>query len=301
MSRFRIKKYIGYLFILCLFIGFGGRTTVNATNGSTASPYSNQVININGDLYGGGTIDASNENLGDINGKTFNNNTITVSGSLNGGGIVGASYSHTIGDIINCSFTNNVITASKIAGGGILGASSGDLFSNINVGLGSFGNISNSQFTGNTITANATTSYYYDEFGHLYQTGSAIIRGGIVYSANDLTISDSQFTNNNITSTNGIVYGGAVTMDTAIFIDRSAAGNADANTSRLTIIASPGHETIFQNNKVKDESGERYNSITFQSVRKDYNPLSKTNAILDIKAAGTVSLYDPIYVRQTND
>ena len=186
-----------------------------------------------------------------------------------GGGIVGGEYHSTVGDIIDDTFTNNTISASRIMGGGILGAKYGS----------TIGNISGSTFDHNTITAKGA------------------IDAGILFSQNSLTITDSRFTNNTFTSKQwqdpADIYGGAVTIDTSV---------ADGTeTLSLTIAATAGHTTIFQNNEINDVKGKRTNSISIRPVGA-YLPTSRAHVVLTIDTAadGATYLYDPIYVEQNN-
>jgi hypothetical protein len=240
-------------------------------------------------ISGGGIlgVNGADTAMGDIKNIVFDGNVVTTQNIIFGGGIVGAfggakydedtgitsiAPAH-IGDISGSTFINNIITTLTIDGGGIIGTYSGGL------SAGSIGNISNSKFADNVVTA------------------EGFILAGVVFSENDLLISNSQFTGNTATSsvettehedTDIIVYGGAVTMDTS------------KNASRLIVTASLNQETIFQNNKITDKDGERYNAISFQAVYPFNWNTSLVDAVLDIQAFGTVSILDPIYVNQNN-
>ncbi|MDR0816401.1 MAG: hypothetical protein LBN28_03290, partial [Desulfovibrio sp.] len=286
------------------------------------NPYSNNEITTN-IIHGGGVLGGyGTTNLGNLEKLTFANNKVIVSDYIAGGGVLGVVNHAVIGNITDTIFDNNVITANKAGGGGILGAYSG----------GTIGDISDSKFTDNTITANniwgggilgtdgdnatigdvnnvtftnntITTKNFFGggiiginrggSFGNISNskfadnviTAESFIRAGVVFSTNDLSISDSQFTDNTATAIGIVVHGGAVTMDTS------------SNAGTLNIVATAGKETIFRNNKITDPSGERYNAISFKPAI-DGN--SAVDAVLNISGAGTVSLYDPIYVNQNN-
>jgi hypothetical protein len=155
-----------------------------STGNISGNQFIGNTINAS-ELHGGGIIglDGADIAMGDVKNVVFDGNTVTVQFQIVGGGILGIhndpiaegvnSTAPVIGDIIGSTFINNTVSAMRIGSGGILGTTGG----------GSFGNISNSKFADNTVTA------------------SFAINAGVVYSVNNLTITDSEFTGNTATST----------------------------------------------------------------------------------------------------
>jgi hypothetical protein len=118
-----------------------------------------------------------------------------------------------------------------------------------------------------------------------------------------MTIKDSQFLNNTMTSTSDTVYG-TVTVDTGVPSTSSA--------HTLTLTASGGQSTVFDGNRIIDQSasdlknadGSRTNSIYFGSI-PDVSGIPDAAAadarlVIAPQTNGIVALYDPIWVKQDN-
>ncbi|MDR1310587.1 MAG: autotransporter outer membrane beta-barrel domain-containing protein [Burkholderiaceae bacterium] len=261
---------------------------------------------VNGSIVNGGTVYVET-----IAGNDFIAPQVTTSGYIQGGGVVGVRTDSGVAYIDTLRqnrFQGAQITAGTyIDGGGLVGATSNvaPLGGSSIVGIGL---IDRSVFTGNTITAN-----------------SGQIMGGAVYSyglAVPMTISDSQFVNNTFTSKmlDTAQYGGGapdarvygtVTVDTGLDILAGVAPNT------LTLSATSGNSTVFQNNQIVDALNPlnpRTNSLYFGKVLNVATDISsglistspdpaKSDAELVVtpQAGGVVALYDPIKVDQVNN
>ncbi|MDR0816214.1 MAG: hypothetical protein LBN28_02275, partial [Desulfovibrio sp.] len=240
-------------------------------------------------LTGGGILGLFSGAIGSIDHNIFDGNEIAATSDLNTGGIIGLTRDSSSGDIAENTITNNKVTAADIYGAGIIGI---DPFARV-------GNIIDNTITGNTITSGGEIagggiigSFVDAAIGSIsgntikdnVVTADGDITAGVIFSENSLTIVNSAITDNAITSNNGTVSGGVVTM------------NIGRNADTLNIVATAGEKTIFQNNKIVDVNGERYNGVTFKPI-SGYNAI---DAVLNIKADGVVSLLDPIYVEQRN-
>ncbi|MDR3299982.1 MAG: autotransporter outer membrane beta-barrel domain-containing protein, partial [Candidatus Accumulibacter sp.] len=233
-------------------------------------------------LFGGGVVGAysgsssRDASVSNIENSVFSDNTIMVTTYLQGGGMAGAwssSSTVSVGDIVNSVFSDNkIMVTTYLQGGGVAGA-----FTYNDTATASVGNISKSLFTRNTITA--TSSYIY---------------GGLIYTADDLTIADSAFTDNAFTY--GTTFGGTVSIDTSKA--GTSGGDTDPNTHTVTLQASSGQSTLSQNN-VASNGTTTNNSLAFVNLQ---GSTSNADAILNIDAdtGGTVALYDPIKVVLNN-
>ncbi|MDR3300665.1 MAG: hypothetical protein LBU43_11895, partial [Candidatus Accumulibacter sp.] len=256
--------------------GVVGASGDNATTGAiTESLFTGNTINANGFLGGGvvGVMGSNNATIEAITESLFTGNTINSGGKIDGGGVVGAysrsnSANASVVGILKSRFVDNTIKAENINGGGVVGA-----YARANSGTASVGNISKSLFTRNTIEATS---------GDLW--------GGLIYTADDLTLADSAFTDNTFTADGS--FGGTVSIDV------SKLGDGDA-VHTVTLQASDGQTTLFQNNIATDTSGTMPNSLAFVNLQ---GGTSNADAVLNIEAdtGGTVALYDPIKVVLNN-
>ncbi|MDR3213851.1 MAG: hypothetical protein LBT71_08065 [Azoarcus sp.] len=260
-------RYIQGGGVVGAYSGYGSSSVGDISESSFAD---NVITAAN--IIGGGVVgaysDYGSSSVGDISESLFTDNTITVSYEIVGGGVVGVDNSSgggsSVGNISQSSFADNTITAASIIGGGVVGAYSDDS------AIATVGSITRSRFTDNTIDATS---------GDLY--------GGLIYTADDLTIADSTFTDNTFTA--GGTFGGTVSIDTST----AGASGGDPDTHTVTLQATSGQTTLFQNNVATDASGTTPNSLAFVNL---HNGASAANAVLNIDAAsgGTVALYDPI-------
>ncbi|MDR1493207.1 MAG: autotransporter outer membrane beta-barrel domain-containing protein [Planctomycetaceae bacterium] len=311
-------------------------TSVAVINGVAQNIFANssiKAVNING----GGIIGANTQNsvtsLGTISGNMFEKLNIDVTETLTGGGVLGVITNQdeesqdfllsTIDTISNNTFQNVKVTSGKLVGGGIVGLKSS--------GVAYINRIVNNQFLNNEITAKE----YIDGGGIIGVTGSSstdpltgiglidqsvfkgnkisaenVVMGGIVYSYgvyNGMTIRDSQFLDNTMSSENGIVYG-TVTVDTGTLVS--------SNPYALTLEATSGKSVVFQNNTIEGESDDslknagnkRSNSLYFGTIPNVGETLlpsdpSQADAKLIVapQAGGLVALYDPIWVNQDEE
>ena len=285
-------------------IGVTNDTGIASILGVTDNDFVDLQIETEAELVGGGIIGAwANDDLGGsggtpalasigrVEGNLFENLKVTMGSFLEGGGIIGARSNYLAGiDSVNGNtFRNNVITAGTyIDGGGIIGvtgAATNDPVTGIRL-------IDTSVFTGNKVSADG------------------IVMGGLVYSyglTGGMTIQDSRFIDNTFWSNNAEVYG-TVTVDTGT----PALLPGDNDTHTLTLSATSGNLTIFNNNQITNAAGSSilgYNSLYFGTIPDpsasgtpvpDY---AEANAKLIVNPArgGTVALYDPIKVNQDND
>jgi hypothetical protein len=239
-----------------------------------------------GNLDGGGVVGAgsisssakigADSNSPAISNSLFTGNEVMVdSGNLRGGGVVGAGSegsTASIGAITDSLFTGNRVTVKgSIIGGGVVGS--------ISLGTtASLGDISGSFFTDNIISAGA-------------------LLGGLIYTADDLTIENSVFTGNEFTVSNSNLFLGTVSIDTG---KAGTGGDTDKAIHTVTLKASGGQTTLFQNNLVNDNSTNS-NSIAFRNLLGSDSISSAelkidTGNAEDEGGAGTVALVDPIWV-----
>jgi hypothetical protein len=88
---------------------------------------------------------------------------------------------------------------------------------------------------------------------------------------------------------------GVVTIDTS-----KPAVSGDGAHNVLTVRATAGGSSTFENNAVNGNSGGYYNSLYFGPVN-DGTSLTPATLVIDAQAGGEVNLLDPILVRQNND
>ena len=252
--------------------------------------FSNLKITTESELLGGGVLGAwSNEAFAGsraeaiieiVDRNTFTGMEITVGGYLEGGGIIGARSNNIarIDEITNNTFTYNTIRANdNIDGGGIIGVTGKDGATNTGIGL-----IANSHFEGNNVSA----------IGN--------VMGGLVYSyglTDEMIIRNSSFIDNILGSDTATVYG-AVTVDTGT--TPLPSGSPDVHTHTLMLEATGGKTTVFDNNRITDTNGVRYNSLYFGTIDNPDGSAdpAEANAELIVQADGIVALYDPIWVNQ---
>jgi hypothetical protein len=251
-------------------------------------------------ISGGGVIGANAEHghagIASLDGNRFSDLTVNTAQQIQGGGVVGVYSGGTSGnniayirEITRNTFSGlNVTAGTYIDGGGIVGAT-GETHSSAPGQIMGIGLIDSSVFTGNTVTA---------------QNGQ--IMGGAVYSYgsfNTLTIRDSEFSGNRFNSTSsGIarVYG-------TVAVDTGLSGPDNTTTPNSVILtATAGKSTIFLDNQITD-TATRANSLYFGAIRNPGasgtpdDPESDAQLTIDPQAGGTVALYDPILVNQTDD
>jgi hypothetical protein len=265
------------------------RVTVNASN-----------------IYGGGIVGfyaegANNAYMGTVSGNQFyDGSSVITTGAITGGGALGV-YSPSgiawIDEIIGNDFLYMDISAgTHIDGGGIIGAtgavgttSAPEQFIGIDL-------IDKSNFVGNTVRAS-----------------NGQIMGGAVYSYGSflgMTIRDSIFRDNTFYSTCGSSCGsagakvyGTVTVDTGL-----AGPGADTIPNTLTLEATAGNNTWFENNRISEDGGTtfRTNSLYFGTVLDAANSYAVDDADSDAHLIirpdkdGIVALIDPIEVNQDN-
>ncbi|MDR3214209.1 MAG: autotransporter outer membrane beta-barrel domain-containing protein [Azoarcus sp.] len=283
-----------------------------------------EVATTGGDINGGGVIGVNGlvgmSGFSDILDNSFDSLSVTSSAALSGGGIVGAYSSEGIATmhfITHNAFTHlNIAANGNIAGGGVVGALSGDVD-----GMALIQEISQSRFTDNNISSTAGNIdggivgiraargamglIDASVFQANTITADGDVRGGLFFSsglAGGLTISDSQFTNN-LFSAGGRVFG-AMAVDTSIAPDAS-----DPDHNVLTLRASAGHTTLFDNNAITDgyssgsnniaEGNSRRNSLYFGALSGPSQADATLN--IDAQAGGSVVLNDPLRVEQNNN
>jgi hypothetical protein len=269
---------------------------ITAMDGVDQNLFQNSSVtatNINGGGIIGVNAGLGINSFGTISGNTFSGLTVSTaktketdpdSGYISGGGIIGLKAEGVayLGKIINNQFLNNTVKAGTyIDGGGIIGVT-GDDGTNPLAGIGL---IDQSVFSGNKVSA------------------KDVVMGGIVYSYginNGMTIRDSQFIGNTMSSTDNIVYG-TVSIDT---------GLSPLDAYELMLTATNGKSTVFQDNQITDTNtslnleGTRTNSLYFGTIPNADESADPSDAdatlIVAPQAGGLVALYDPIWVNQNN-
>jgi outer membrane autotransporter protein len=254
---------------------------VSASMGDvTDSVFSGNMITASsGALNGGGVAGAANmtavASMGNITNSVFRDNTVASSAILCGGGVAGACNIYgggaaSVGAISGSDFSDNIITAgTSLQGGGVVGAYSSSHAVHV-------GDVSNSIFTRNTIEATS---------GNLW--------GGLIYTADDLTIANSTFTDN--TFTYGTTFYGTVSIDTSKA--GTTGGDGNTGTHTVTLKANSGDQTLFKDNIANITTS---NSLAFVNLQTPGT--SAASAVLNIEAesGGKVELYDPIKVLLTS-
>ncbi|MDR1577469.1 MAG: hypothetical protein LBT86_04470 [Deltaproteobacteria bacterium] len=270
---------------------------------------SSQKVTTTGHLTGGGLIGAVAMGGGDASilnsySNYFMENVITVGTYLEGGGIIGVRSGGTasIGSIVDNFFVSNKISVGAfIDGGGVIGVT-GPPSSSPKLRFG-LTEIRDSFFTQNTVTAGGP------------------IAGGLIYSYglnSPLTIDGSGFLNNTFTSTiaNPSQWTGDPTAKVygTITIDTGLDKKSSANKTNVVILKARANDSIyFNNNKLIDADGERFNSLYFgrvpiltETTTKNFKTepdYARSDAELRIEteAGGGVILLDPIEVNQDNN
>jgi hypothetical protein len=240
--------------------------------------------------------------------NAFINPTVTTTGYIDGGGVTGVrsrnnrAYIDTIRDSL---FQGATITAgSYISGGGLIGVmGNGSVALSPGEEIG-IGGIDNSVFRNNAVTA---------------QNGQ--IMGGAIYSyglAGGMYIRDSQFIDNTFTSaiSDASAYNGGSAPDARVYgtvavNTGSQLAFGDAHT--LTLFASAGKRTLFQNNTLFEDGATRANALYFgvfqnMTTNSSTGVISFTNGIAQADALlivapstdGVAALYDPIRANQNN-
>ncbi|MDR3159302.1 MAG: hypothetical protein LBU11_09945 [Zoogloeaceae bacterium] len=306
-----------------LFSGIGVTVTENITGGGVVGAHTdhntsstgsgtagslnlsnNRFANVtvtSANLSGGGIIGfdaagSTNAYMETVSGNDFNAPTVATSGSITGGGVLGVRSGSGIGyiDTITGNWFRgaNITAGTHIDGGGLVGATGNYLASAPQDQLYGIGLIDSSVFTDNTVRAN-----------------NGQIMGGAVYTYGSfvgMTIRDSLFINNEFFSTDTTnsrpkVYG-------TVAVDTGLAGPDAANIpNTLRLTATAGNTTLFQNNLITEGVTSRANppSLYFGAIRDSGgnldDPDSDAQLIVSPQAGGTVALYDPILVNQTND
>ncbi|MDR3300345.1 MAG: autotransporter-associated beta strand repeat-containing protein, partial [Candidatus Accumulibacter sp.] len=291
-------------------VGAFGYSSAAAVGAISASIFSGNTITAANLIWGGGVVGLNTNTswltLADISTSIFSNNTVSTS-DIRGGGIVGlrAATTAVMGAISKSIFSGNKVTISSIYGGGVAGTYGS---------TASVGAISKSVFSDNTVTASnnlygggvvgayGTTTAHVGDISESFFTRniikatSSVLWGGLIYTADDLNILNSTFTDNTFTS--GTTFGGTVSID----VSKKGTISGDENTHTVTLAATNGGTTLFQNNVANTSTN---NSLAFVNLYTP-NPTTPntfaTKAVLNIDAAsdGTVDLYDPIKVDLNN-
>jgi hypothetical protein len=255
------------------------------------------VVSAN-DIAGGGiagfdATDDASAYLEKVSGNDFSGNSVEITGHISGGGALGV-YSVSgiawIGEITDTVFQGlNISAGTYIDGGGIVGATG-----STNGGQGQLtgiGLIDRSFFANNTVSVD-----------------NGQILGGAVYSYGSfmgMTIRDSVFIDNafssEFTADTPKVYG-TVVVDTGL-----AGPNPTTTPNTLTLTATAGNTTWFQNNRITEDGGLTYraNSLYFGMIDDPVTnqaDSAESDAMLVVSPAkgGAVALYDPIVVDQDN-
>ncbi|MDR1425268.1 MAG: hypothetical protein LBI92_11805 [Azoarcus sp.] len=248
-----------------------------------------------GDLIGGGVVGLSSKAvsfLDDVSDNYFDDIVVNIGGNIHGGGLIGVSAVKLAGDtdtkvaviynITRTDFLNSTVEAGGyIDGGGIVGVTGEPgTVGGIGDPVAGIALIDASRFTGNDVTADGD------------------ILGGVVYSygAPGMIISDSVFTGNTMTSTSGHVYG-TVALDTGVA--NADVGDPFTLTLRATNGKTTLFRGNSIDDTEGERTNSIYFGISNDPSNNDPDP-AETDAqlIIDAQAGGTVALYDPIEAHQ---
>lgn len=311
------------------YIFGGGIVGANSYASSAAvgtisdSVFNNLEVQLNGSsgLLGGGIIGASDiapgtsATVGAISGSLFNGVNISSAPGITGGGVIGAysggnsGGSSTVNSISGSLFTNISVSSSggSINGGGVLGA-----YADGSGSSSAIGSVNNSVFNG--IKVNAAGVLFGGVIGAVSDNASVMgniensvfanisarstyneVYAGVLYAGgldSELVIKNSVFVDTLAQSNSSTAssYGGAIAVDTSY-------ATANANGHELTLEATGGQTTLFQNNRIISgtTSANATNSVYMGRVGVNY---SQADAVLNIKTAagGLVDLRDPLAV-----
>ncbi|AEG18344.1 beta strand repeat-containing protein [Methanobacterium paludis] len=220
-------------------------------NNSGSSTVENSTFTGNTANYGGGAIFNYNSSL------TVENSTFTDNAALNGGAI----YNEGILDIDSSNFSGNTATAIGTGTGG------GAIYND-----GAILNINKSEFTGNAATDNAGGAIYSysgttitvsnSKFTqNTSKTGGGAIRNN--GSGTTLTVSNSKFTRNHAEYGGAICNSGIANITNSNFTDNNVtnAGGAICNDQGTLNV----NNSTFTNNTAQEKGGVLYNYLSGNS------------------------------------
>ncbi|MCL2064648.1 MAG: hypothetical protein FWG98_09810 [Candidatus Cloacimonetes bacterium] len=268
--------------------------------GNVSADFVNNNIKANTNLSGGGLVGSwgwqADVEIGDVSG-VYRDNIISAETSyLRGGGIIGLrSYTgkSSLG-MVSASFLNNQIYARTYINGGIVGLFSGEtLFGNRSLDKTSLiKGFNNASFQNNRIEVGN------QNVENVYVLGSTVAVTGL---AQELVVNNTTFFNNLL-----VLNGNIANVSSGTFYIGTDRETQNPEGHVLTLTASAGSSTAFNNNRLLINNVLSYKSITFS---REYDSFS--NSLLDSKAdaklnispsySGIVALFDPIKIDMNNN